>query len=51
MVIGFIVGIAIGQSTFYSLYLDNLKHLGALKAMGIQFPAVCNASGAIMVLD
>jgi putative ABC transport system permease protein len=35
VVIGFIVGIAIACQTFYSFVLDNLKHLGALKAMGM----------------
>ncbi|MBK1883074.1 FtsX-like permease family protein [Luteolibacter pohnpeiensis] len=34
VIIGFIVGIAICCQTFYSFVLDNLKHLGALKAMG-----------------
>jgi putative ABC transport system permease protein len=34
VVIGFIVGIAIACQTFYAFVLDNLKHLGALKAMG-----------------
>ena len=39
VVIGFIVGIAIACQTFYAFVLDNLKHLGALKAMGMtQFP-------------
>ncbi len=33
--IGFIVGIAIACQTFYAFVLDNLKHLGALKAMGM----------------
>lgn len=35
VVIGFIVGIAISCQTFYAFVLDNLKHLGALKAMGM----------------
>lgn len=35
VVIGFIVGIAIACQTFYAFVLDNLKHLGALKAMGM----------------
>ena len=35
VVIGLIVGIAIACQTFYSFVLDNLKHLGALKAMGM----------------
>lgn len=33
--IGFIVGLAIACQTFYAFVLDNLKHLGALKAMGM----------------
>lgn len=33
--IGFIVGVAIACQTFYAFVLDNLKHLGALKAMGM----------------
>lgn len=35
VVIGFIVGIAIACQTFYAFVLDNLKSLGALKAMGM----------------
>ena len=35
VVIGFMVGVAISCQTFYSFVLDNLKHLGALKAMGM----------------
>jgi putative ABC transport system permease protein len=35
VVIGFIVGMAIACQTFYAFVLDNLKHLGALKAMGM----------------
>jgi putative ABC transport system permease protein len=35
VVIGFIVGTAIACQTFYAFVLDNLKHLGALKAMGM----------------
>jgi putative ABC transport system permease protein len=35
VLIGFIVGIAIACQTFYAFVLDNLKHLGALKAMGM----------------
>lgn len=35
VVIGFIVGIAIACQTFYAFVLDNLKYLGALKAMGM----------------
>jgi len=32
--LGFIVGIAIAGQTFYSFILENLRHIGALKAMG-----------------
>ena len=35
VIIGFIVGVAISCQTFYAFVLDNLKHLGALKAMGM----------------
>ena len=35
VVIGFIVGIAIACQTFYAFVLDNIKYLGALKAMGM----------------
>lgn len=35
VIIGFIVGMAIACQTFYAFVLDNLKHLGALKAMGM----------------
>lgn len=35
VVIGLIVGVAISCQTFYAFVLDNLKHLGALKAMGV----------------
>lgn len=34
ILLGFIVGIAISGQTFYSFVLENLKNLGALKAMG-----------------
>lgn len=34
MVMSFIVGTAIAGQTFYSFTLDNLRHFGALKAMG-----------------
>jgi len=35
VVIGFIVGMAIACQTFYAFVLDNLRYLGALKAMGM----------------
>ncbi len=34
IILGFIVGIAICGQTFYSFVLENLRHFGALKAMG-----------------
>ncbi|MDB6129374.1 MAG: hypothetical protein JWM04_481 [Verrucomicrobiales bacterium] len=34
ILMGFIVGVAIAGQTFYSFVLENLKHIGALKAMG-----------------
>ncbi|TAG07333.1 MAG: ABC transporter permease [Verrucomicrobia bacterium] len=35
VIVGFIVGTAIACQTFYAFVLDNIKHLGALKAMGM----------------
>lgn len=34
VVLGFFVGVAIAGQTFYQFTLENLKHFGALKAMG-----------------
>ena len=34
IILGFIVGIAVSGQTFYAFVLENLPHLGALKAMG-----------------
>ncbi len=34
IIMGFLVGVAVSGQTFYSFILENLKHLGALKAMG-----------------
>jgi putative ABC transport system permease protein len=34
IILGFIVGIAVSGQTFYTFILENLRHLGALKAMG-----------------
>ena len=34
IILGFIVGVAVSGQTFYSFVLENLRHLGALKAMG-----------------
>ncbi len=38
---GFLVGIAVSGQTFYSFILENLKHLGALKAMGASTSLLC----------
>jgi putative ABC transport system permease protein len=35
VLLGFLVGSAVAGQTFYLFILDNLKHFGALKAMGI----------------
>jgi putative ABC transport system permease protein len=34
VMLGFLVGTAIAGQTFYNFTLDNLRHFGALKAMG-----------------
>ena len=34
IILGFVVGVAVCGQTFYSFILDNLRHLGAFKAMG-----------------
>lgn len=34
IILGFVVGVAVAGQTFYSFVLENLRHLGALKAMG-----------------
>ena len=34
IILGFIVGIAVSGQTFYTFVLENLRHIGALKAMG-----------------
>src|SRR5207237_9421782 len=34
VILGFLVGTAIAGQTFYNFTLDNLRHFGALKAMG-----------------
>ncbi|GAA5143082.1 ABC transporter permease [Prosthecobacter algae] len=41
VVVGFIVGTAISCQTFYSFVLENMKHLGALKAMGASTWTLC----------
>lgn len=39
--LGFIVGIAVAGQTFYSFILENIKSLGALKAMGASNGLIC----------
>ena len=34
IILGFIVGVAVAGQTFYAFILENLRHFGALKAMG-----------------
>ncbi len=46
VIVGLIVGIAISCQTFYAFVLDNLKHLGALKAMGM---STLRLSGMLIV--
>lgn len=41
VLVGFIVGVAISCQTFYLFVLDNLKHYGALKAMGASTWKLC----------
>ncbi len=41
VVLGIIVGMAIAGQTFYTFVLENLKHLGALKAMGTSNGTLC----------
>jgi putative ABC transport system permease protein len=41
IIMGFLVGIAVSGQTFYSFVLENLKHLGALKAMGASNGLLC----------
>lgn len=41
VMLGFIVGIAVAGQTFYSFILENLGHLGALKAMGTSNFLLC----------
>jgi putative ABC transport system permease protein len=41
VIVGFIVGVAISCQTFYLFVLDNLKHYGALKAMGASNVKLC----------
>ena len=41
VLVGFIVGVAISCQTYYLFVLDNLKHYGALKAMGASNSKLC----------
>lgn len=41
VIIGFVVGTAISSQTFYTFVLENMKHLGALKAMGASTATLC----------
>jgi putative ABC transport system permease protein len=41
MLIGFIVGISICCQTFYAFVVENTRHLGALKAMGVSNGKLC----------
>ena len=41
MLLGFIVGVAISGQTFYAFVHENMRHLGALKAMGTSTPRMC----------
>lgn len=41
VVVGFIVGVAISCQTFYAFVLENIRHLGALKAMGASNRILC----------
>ena len=41
VVIGLLVGMAVSCQTFYSFVLENMRHLGALKAMGASNGTLC----------
>lgn len=41
VLLGLIVGLAICSQTFYAFVLENLRHLGALKAMGASDGVLC----------
>lgn len=41
VMLGFIVGMAISGQTFYAFVLENMRNLGALKAMGASAPKLC----------
>ncbi len=40
-IIGLLVGMAVSCQTFYSFVLENMRHLGALKAMGASNGTLC----------
>lgn len=41
VIIGLVVGMAVSCQTFYSFVLENMRHLGALKAMGTSNAKLC----------
>jgi len=41
VLLGFIVGVAISGQTFYAFVLENMRNLGALKAMGASTSKMC----------
>lgn len=41
IILGFLVGIAVSGQTFYMFILENLRYLGALKAMGASTALLC----------
>lgn len=41
VIIGLLVGMAVSCQTFYSFVLENMRHLGALKAMGASNATLC----------
>ncbi|MBL9133323.1 MAG: ABC transporter permease [Verrucomicrobiaceae bacterium] len=41
VIIGLLVGMAVSCQTFYSFVLENMRHLGALKAMGASNGVLC----------
>lgn len=41
VLVGFVVGTAISCQTFYTFVLENMRHLGALKAMGASNGTLC----------
>lgn len=41
VIVGLLVGMAVSCQTFYSFVLENMRHLGALKAMGTSTGTLC----------